>query len=143
MASSDPKTQHSLVDFIGLWDLHRSIHDFATGQTGTFRGTARFASGDGALNYHEAGEMRLGTGPALWAERRYLWRQGACGIEVYFDDGRFFHLIEPQPRPEADHWCDPDSYRVAYDFSDWPRWSARWTVTGPRKNYQMISDYRR
>jgi hypothetical protein len=132
-----------LQEFARAWKLTRRIVDALSGQTGHFVGTAEFRADADGLVYHEAGEMRLGSGPALWAERSYLWRQGARGIEVYFDDGRFFHRIEPQPCPEADHWCDPDSYRVAYDFSGWPNWSARWTVVGPRKNYEMISDYRR
>ena len=58
------------------------------------------------------------------AERRYLWRDGGAGtIEVFFDDGRFFHRFDAEDHvPGATHACDPDAYRVRYDFRAWPRW---------------------
>ena len=30
---------------------------------------------------------------------------------------------------------------VAYDFKDWPQWSIKWCVRGPRKNYKIHSKY--
>ena len=44
---------------------------------------------------------------------------------------------------EAEHWCDPDMYRVGYDFSAWPEFAATWEVAGPKKAYRMVSRYRR
>ena len=43
----------------------------------------------------------------------------------------------------SDHPCGADLYRVEYDFSRWPEWSAVWDVSGPRKNYTMESRFRR
>jgi hypothetical protein len=62
---------------------------------------------------------------------------------VLFADGRFFHRFDAEdPAPAAAHDCPPDLYRVRYDFRPWPRWQAEWRVTGPRKDYAMVSRYR-
>ena len=77
------------------------------------------------------------------ARRVYLWRDAEPGaVAVTFDDGRPFHQFD-LTGGEARHACPPDTYRVRYDFSEWPVWTARWRVTGPRKDYLMTSRYRR
>ena len=78
------------------------------------------------------------------ATRRYLWKDGGAGtIDVLFDDGRLFHRFDAEDEaPAAEHACPPDTYRVRYDFRRWPRWQAEWRVTGPRKDYGILSRYR-
>ena len=73
------------------------------------------------------------------AERRYLW---GPDLTVCFEDGRFFHQVPPEGG-QAAHWCDPDQYEVSYDFRAWPDWQTRWRVVGPRKDYAMVSWYRK
>lgn len=125
-----------LAAFEGQWQVDRVIEDQRAGQTGRFTGTALFRPDAQGLVYEERGRLDLG-GTHFEAERRYLWRMGDGGIDVCFEDGRFFHRIGPK----AAHWCDPDDYHVLYDFGDWPRWQAVWRVTGPRKRYLTSSTY--
>lgn len=133
-----------LAAFEGLWTLSRVIEDFRASARGVFRGRAWLTRCPEGLDYREEGELILGAGPAMTASRRYLWRAGPGGIMVDFADGRFFHAFDPcTPAPEAAHFCDPDHYAARYDFARWPEWRAQWRVTGPRKDYRMISDYRR
>jgi hypothetical protein len=77
------------------------------------------------------------------ASRGYSWRDGGAGtIEVWFEDGRFFHrFCADEPEPAAAHDCPPDRYRVRYDFGRWPRWQAEWRVSGPRKDYGIVSRF--
>lgn len=132
------------ADFLGDWALSRRIEDARAGAGGRFEGAAVFTeAGPGLLRYEERGGLRMGTGPVLTAERRYLWRFEGARVAVLFEDGRAFHGFDPAGRPEASHWCDPDAYAVRYDFADWPRWRAVWRVTGPRKDYVMDSAYAR
>ena len=126
-----------LAAFEGHWQIDRMIEDRRAGQTGRFTGTGLFRPDAGGLIYEERGRLTLGAA-RFEAERRYFWRVGDGGIDVCFEDGRFFHRIGPK----AVHWCDPDDYHVTYDFGDWPRWQAAWQVTGPRKDYVMTSIYR-
>ena len=129
---------------VGRWRITRRIDDRLAGQVGRFDGEAVFTPGDaGMLTYAEAGSLRLGDGPPMPATRVYLWRIEADRVTVMFGDGRPFHAFDPAGAAMADHWCDPDTYRVAYDFSDFPRWRAVWTVVGPRKDYVMDSAFAR
>jgi len=129
-----------LADFQGDWRLERVITN-AVGPDAVFSGQAQFLPQADGLKLLESGEMRMEGQAPMRAERVYLWREGATGIEVFFDDGRFFHHISGGERPEAHHDCAPDVYDVAYDFSLWPTWTAVWQVKGPRKDYRMESRY--
>lgn len=134
----------SIADFEGLWRIERGIEDHLAAQRGIFEGRAELAPAGDHWLWSEAGEMRLGAGPSFAARRDYLWQPEAGGrIAIRFHDGRPFHSFDPEGRPEAHHWCDPDDYRVTYDFADWPVWRAVWRVRGPRKDYTMTSLHRR
>lgn len=133
----------ALAAFEGRWLITRRILD-TRGPEGRFEGTAVFAPAPiGGLDYREAGWLQLG--PARFAaERQYHWSEAGTGrIAVRFADGRDFHVFALAPSAAADHACDPDTYRVAYAFDDWPNWSSTWRVTGPRKDYTLHSSYRR
>lgn len=134
--------ERSLTDFLGVWRITRQIAN-AVGPDARFVGEARFDPGEGGMILTEQGEMRIGGEVPMQATRRYIWREGPGGLDVYFDDGRFFHHIGPGAAPQDRHDCAPDIYDVTYDFRDWPRWSSVWTVTGPRKNYAMQTAYER
>jgi hypothetical protein len=131
-----------LTDFEGLWRLARRIADARAGTASAFEGIASFRPARDGLDYTEEGRLSLPGGTSLGASRRYLWRQSADRIVVLFEDGRFFHAFGcGEDRPAAAHDCPPDSYRVRYDFTTWPRWSAAWRATGPSKDYVMLSEY--
>ena len=131
-----------LADFKGDWQITRLIEE--TGGGARAEGMARFRpDGSGALRVEESGTLTLAAGTVLRFERAYLWAQGPGGlIRTAFADGRPFHEFDPAlARPQARHDCAPDTYDVAYDFSRWPDWTAVWRVTGPRKDYQMRTEY--
>lgn len=133
------------ADFAGSWLLRRQIDDRLSKQTGEFSGTAVLTENpDGGLNYHETGTMKFGGVPAMIAERRYLWSFASGYVDVAFDDGRAFHRFVPSGHVAGtDHPCGADFYTVRYDFTALPRWSAVWTVAGPRKDYVSVSQYER
>jgi hypothetical protein len=130
-----------LADFAGRWRIERRIDD-RRGQDARFAGVAEFApADDDTLRYHETGEIRIGAGPPIRAERRYRWTAAPGGrIAVSFPDGRPFHTFDPDEGVSS-HFCAPDIYEVRYDFTAWPQWLAVWRVTGPRKDYTMTSLY--
>lgn len=133
--------QPGLSDFLGEWRLERLILP-AEGAQARFSGRAHFTPEGAGLRYVEAGELALPGAAPMRAERSYLWHAEGARIVVRFADGRAFHSFTPE-QTEAAHWCDPDDYRVRYDFAAWPRWHAEWQVKGPRKDYTMRSDYSR
>jgi hypothetical protein len=133
-----------LSDFLGDWRFERLILDGAGVETGRVSGTALLTGTALEAVFDEVGTLHLPGQSPMTATRRYLWRAMAGGIDVRFDDGRAFHtIILGGQSSKAAHWCDPDQYDVAYDFSGWPLWSSVWQVKGPRKDYTMRTHYRR
>jgi hypothetical protein len=131
----------TLPDFAGRWTVQRRIDDRHAGQQLRFEGEVQIGPEADHWRYQETGALILPNGTRLTADRAYLWRAQGDNIAVYFEDDRFFHAFAPEGKPEAAHWCDPDQYNARYDFSDWPNWRAEWTVTGPRKDYTMVSEF--
>ncbi|MCV2868356.1 DUF6314 family protein [Defluviimonas sp. WL0002] len=129
-----------LGDFEGRWQVERDIVDRRADLRGRFEGTATFAPAGDHLRYSEEGCLAFGASPPVKAERQYLWSEQDGRILVAFADGRPFHDFAPDD-PGASHFCAPDDYVVRYDFTNWPDWSAEWTVRGPRKDYTMTSRY--
>ncbi|PZX17574.1 hypothetical protein LX81_01299 [Palleronia aestuarii] len=133
-----------LFDFTGEWRLDRRILDARGGREGQFHGRATFAPVEGGLDYSEAGLLRFSAEAAFEARQAYRWEEAGARIAVRFSDGRAFHTFDPDlSAPEAHHDCPPDRYHVRYDLSDWPRWTAEWRVSGPRKEYTLIGRYDR
>jgi hypothetical protein len=137
------KVTWSREDFAGVWTVAREIADAAGQQTGRFDGQAVLRpEGEAGLVYAEEGVLRMGAGPGWTATRTYLWSFDPAGVTVRFADGRAFHAFV-FGAAEAKHLCGADIYRVRYDFAHWPVWTAQWDVRGPRKDYAMVSQYRR
>jgi hypothetical protein len=131
-----------IPDFEGRWTVGRRIDDRLGGGAGRFDGQAVFEAAKGGLAYRETGVLTLDTGITLRAERRYLWRADGGQIAVDHADGRAFHRFDPAD-PGALYDCAPDSYRVRYDFSEWPCWTSVWEVEGPRKDHRLTTRYQR
>ena len=120
------------------------LADAVTGFLSRFEGQAAILKGEDGYVYEETGTLHPPSGPPLVASRRYLWLADGQDIRVSFEDGRPFHRLSLEvSRAEDRHDCAPDLYLVRYDFDQWPEWTSRWTVTGPRKNYLMTTRYTR
>ena len=138
MRRNDRNRPRALAEFEGIWALSRDIVH-AGGAPARFTGQARWNPDPAGLQYVETGTLEILGQGQFAAERRYLWDQD---LRVFFEDGRFFHQVPPSGGTAA-HWCDPDRYDVCYDFTTWPEFSVTWDVSGPRKSYRMVSQYRR
>lgn len=131
-----------LTDFIGAWTLERAIDDKLGAQDGKMTGTVRFTDAGPGLRYEEEGQLEYGVAPPMVATRRYQWRRHPRGIEVLYEDGGPFHLIEMNClMPSAEHLCGADMYHVSYDFTKWPIWRAVWSVVGPSKDYRSTTTF--
>ena len=141
MGQSAPDRRITLADLIGHWHLERVIEDQRAGMAGRFTGRCLWrAEGEGAWQ-EEDGMLHYGAAPPMRATRRYFWQQEGVRLAVFFDDGRPFHSISAEQVQDG-HWCDPDMYHVAYDFSRWPEWQSEWRVKGPRKDAVITSRFK-
>ncbi|WP_118134038.1 DUF6314 family protein [Oceanicella sp. SM1341] len=139
------KATGAAARFLGHWRVDRHVHDLDSARTGRFEGRASFSPVPGGLLYEEDGTLSL-AGLTMRATRRYIYRfPGGDEVQVYFEDGRFFHAFEADARrAEALHLCPPDRYEVAYVFGPDPdRWQCEWRVEGPRKDYRLVTRYSR
>ncbi len=133
---------HSLSEFEGCWSLTRVIRDAKAGQVVHADGTVTLSRSEDGLIYDEDVILRLPGQPEMKGTRRYLWRDDGEKVAIHFDDGRYFHALKLGIKQASDHHdCPPDSYDAVYDFSTWPRWCVRWIVSGPRKSYEMDTEY--
>lgn len=122
--------------------MSRLVRDEQAGQNVVADGEAVLRHDAQGLIYDETVTLRIPGQPAMTGTRRYLWRDAGDRIAIHFDDERYFHALRlGQPSAEDHHDCPPDSYDAIYDFTGWPRWSVRWTVSGPRKSYEMETIY--
>ncbi|MGG7565736.1 DUF6314 family protein [Rhodovulum sp. DZ06] len=132
---------------LGRWRLTRRIEDFHAAQEGAFHGEAELRHEPGApdrLAWEEEGLLRLGKAEAR-GRRAYLWRlQPPDVVEISHADGRFFHLLRVKGDGDAvSHDCPPDLYKGEYRFETPDRWTLEWRVTGPRKDYRMLTVHER
>lgn len=135
----------SLDAFRGNWHLQREIRDHFAGQVITGEGSAQFEpDGTGGLVYEETLRLTVPGQTGMTGTRKYLWQGHDQHVQVLFADRSPFHAIHLEDMASKDtHHCPPDLYEGQYDFSRWPVWQARWRVSGPRKDYLMVTVFRR
>jgi hypothetical protein len=131
----------------GAWSFDRVIE----GQGGMM-GLATFTPLDAeCLAYREQGRLKLENGAELEAEREYVFRKRDRGFEVFFKEKppRLFHTIELTASDSgvlsgsAGHLCNLDHYQSTYTFRRDGGFVVRHIVSGPRKDYTMITTYMR
>ena len=134
----------SLAVLEGRWRLSRVIVH-SDGNKDEFEGEAIFRRSGPRLIQDEAGWLTPERAPTrMKATRRYIWSGDGNRLDVAFEDMRPFHSVPLGiATPGTTYLCPPDRYEVSYDFKDFPDWSSVWDVEGPRKNYRMISHFRR
>ncbi|MGY0569915.1 DUF6314 family protein [Bradyrhizobium sp. RDM12] len=116
------------------------------------QGLATFAPLDAErLAYREQGRLTLQNGIELEAEREYIFRKHDRGFEVFFKEKppRLFHSISLSASDDgalngsASHLCSPDHYQSTYTFHPDGGFVVRHVVSGPHKDYTMITAYTR
>ena len=126
----------------GTWRIARTVKDARSGQDGGFDGTAVFAPlPDGGLLLTESGTMWLGgyAGPAEQTYR-YAFPVDPGRAEVFRHDGTPFHDLDlTAGSAEAIHHCGADLYRGSFRVEGDDEWIAEWSVSGPRKDYHMVT----
>ena len=129
----------------GSWLLQRAI---SSGET--VKGIVEFKRiNDAAFLVSEEGEMRLADGTNFSAKRQWQWHFDGSKFGVYFAETpiRLYHEFFPVVELEGwsgvgRHECAPDSYIGDYQFLI-SAILVRQVVSGPKKDYQIHSEYLR
>lgn len=128
----------------GTWDLTRIFADHRAGTTGSFAGTAEVRTHDRRGRYEERGRLRFGGCDT--SAHRALQLVGVDGgaVAVRFIDGRpFFDLDLVRGTCRAVHPCRADRYELAFEVGSPDLLVERWRVTGPEKDYEAETTWRR
>ena len=130
---------------IGDWSVERLISDRARGMSGRLNGQATFTPSASGLLYEERGMLSFGAhcGPAEQSYR-FDFPQGLDHASVFFRDGRPFHDLNlSRGSDRVDHGCHPDCYAGLFVALSSTEWRCEWRVTGPRKDYDLVTTYTR
>lgn len=124
---------------VGTWQLSRTIQDRLGDLGGLVEGHLELTKEDPErLRWEEQGTWRRPTGDVA-VRRGLLVVRRATGWWVLFEDGREFHPWAPGV--PVVHDCRPDTYRGTVTGSP-AGWSVTWEVTGPAKDYLMLTRLR-
>lgn len=128
----------------GEWSFHRQSTDGAA-----MLGQATISPENDHYIYEESGELTLPTGRRLIFNRTYYWVGDGAALRIYFDSAcrnLFLHLIPvfdgTKHVGSASHQCGGDTYDAELTFGG-QAFRTMYTVSGPRKDYVLASEYRR
>ena len=134
----------TLAYLAGTWGLSRAIADHRTGATGSFAGDGELRMAGRRGRYEERG--RLCFGGYDGSAHRALDLIGIDGgaVDVRFTDGRpFFELCLLGGTCRAVHQCGADRYELRFKVRSPELLLERWRVTGPMKDYEAETTWRR
>lgn len=129
-----------LVDpqvLLGAWELSRVIEDRLAGEQHTVHGRLVLtAVSSDRLLWVETGRWHREHGDVEVRRDLRLEHDDDTGWWMRFDDGRDFHPWTPDE--VVVHPCSPDTYSGVVSGSA-QRWTVRWEVAGPHKDYTMTT----
>jgi hypothetical protein len=136
---------NTLEFLLGRWSIERVIHDHRDNTVVRFSGVAVVEpDGSAGASYLEQGRVTLGAhaGPA---QRRLRFSEREDGtVRVDFQDGRpFLDLDLSTGGTRATHPCRADTYEMAFEVLGLDELLERWRVTGPDKDYDAETAWRR
>ena len=141
-----PIAQRPACPLEGRWAIDRRVRGLRGGRDATFTGTAEIgpdADASGSLAWREEGLLQSAahTGRATRVLR--IVPAGEAW-EVLFEDGRPFHPLDLRTgRCDVVHLCGADHYAGTVRVDGTDALEVRWRVTGPAKEMEIVSAYRR
>lgn len=123
------------LSLLGAWSLERTITDRVEAETTRVSGTLTLSSAGDDVVWSEVGQWSR-RGALLPVSRTLAVVRRESGWWVLFEDGREFHPWSPG-EPVV-HPCGADTYRGLVE-GDGEVWRVTWEVTGPAKDYTMVS----
>ncbi len=128
----------------GTWHVARMVADRRAQAEHRMIGAACYTPTADGLQYRETVRWTV-NGQTFDAQREYtLVPTGPWRAELYFADGRFFHVLDLSAgAAEVAHACPPDHYAGWYVLDGPDTHRTGWTVTGPRKALSLVSTYTR
>lgn len=125
---------------LGTWRFERVVDDRRAAEVLHVSGSTTLVAEGASVRWAEEGVMRRGD-LELPVSRVLHLVPAADGWAVTFEDGRDFHPWAPGE--EVVHLCGADAYRGRIEVTERDGWTVTWWVTGPTKDYEMVTRLRR
>ena len=143
MTAHTPPAADRVRTLAGAWRIERAVRDMRDGRDAAFTGLAHIAARGDGLTWIEEGRL-VTAGHAGPARRTMRIVPDGTGWEVLFEDGRPFHPLDLSGGDcTVVHLCGRDRYDGTYRFAGADTLFVRWRVTGPAKDLDIRSEYRR
>lgn len=143
MSGDTPPATDPVRALAGAWSIERVVRDLAHGHDAAFTGLAHIAPDGHGLTWAEEGCL-VTEGHAGPARRSLRIAPAGGGWEVLFEDGRPFHPLDLAGGAcTVVHLCGRDRYDGTYRLAGADTLFVRWRVTGPAKDLDIRSEYRR
>lgn len=129
--------------------MSRTINDLRQNMPGTMSGrvdlTQPFQDGTlPGLEYREEGTLTFGDYRETVFRHYRLSFPQIYRATVHFDDGRVFHELDLRTGYwQAEHLCDPDTYRGEFRVDSGDVWFSRWLINGPNKELVLENRFQR
>src|ERR1700761_3349486 len=134
----------TLAYLTGSWVLDRTIADHRAGAGGSFAGDGDVRTAGRRGRYEEQGRLRLGGYDGSAHRALDLIATDGGGVAVHFPDGRpFIELSLGTGACQAVHQCRLDRYDLRFEVGSRDLLIGRWLVTGPAKDYEARTTWRR
>ncbi len=126
----------------GFWQFCRTVPN------GSVIGTARFTKqGSEELYYREEGRMTFLNGSSHRVYREYVYKLEKGVISVFFYEKplRLFHHLEVADASDYPitargvHLCGCDQYDAIYQFEGPDKFSLKYLIQGPKKDYSIFT----
>lgn len=132
-----PTSWDEIAGLTGDWSCRRLVYD----------GLSRaFLRGEGHCTFQPEGkrlrQVESLVFNGLEASRTYLWEVRETAVWLLYEDGRPLVPVTDSQK-DGRHLCGQDLYEVR--LSEWALrcFTLSWRVQGPRKDYAMVTRYRR
>ncbi len=140
--------------FSGNWTFNRTIYtDNGAILHATANGSASFEkdnADDTKLIFAEKGQLVLiQTGQTSAFYKNYIYRF-ADELYVYFNDGvdagklyqcYNYDMVNNEITPTDRHICASDNYNASYKITDRNNYRLQQTISGPKKDFIIITDF--
>lgn len=136
----------NLEDLIGKWNISRILSGVDGTPQGSMRGIGQFELYEGSqLLYQEQLWHETKHEEILFATKFYRYHFGPNELSIYFykeEENRLFMTL-PLVEMKGEALCKQDHYHLQWDWINEDYFLTRYTITGPKKDTIIESEFKR
>lgn len=133
-------------DLIGKWKISRTLSSLDGAAQGLMQGIGQFELYEGSqLLYQEQLWHTTEHEDILFATKFYRYHFSLDQVSIYFykeENNRLFMTV-PLKEMRGEALCNQDRYTLKWDWISEDHFFTHYTITGPKKNTLIESEFKR